>query len=146
MSPTYFTRIELKMRSQKLILFFITVFSIQAMAVEGRSKNSELAAIHTQEQSIQKLRKFLTNHPGDSREPDFLIRLSDLYFEKSGISFQYTEGESVKTASKLYTGSLEQASSVLTEMIRKYPSHVSVPDAYFKRGKSYKELSKLELS
>ena len=145
MNPTYFVRIELRMRSFKLTsLLFIAVFSVPAIAVEGRSKSNELAAIQTQEQSIQKLRKFLVNHPGDSREPDFLIRLADLYFEKSGISFQYTEGESVKVSSKLYTTSLTQASAVLTEVIRKYPSHTSIPDAYFKRGKAYKELKKIE--
>lgn len=121
-------------------------FAVEANAVEGRNKAKELAAIHTQEQSIQKLKKFLANHPGDPREPDFLVRLADLYFEKSGISFQYTEGESVKTHNKLYTTSLTQANAVLSDVIRKHPSHVSVPDAYFKRGKGYKELKKTELS
>lgn len=123
----------------------VTLLFISAIA-EANSKAKELAAIHTQEQSIQKLKKFLASHPGDSREPDFLIRLADLYFEKSGISFQYTEGESIKTQNKLYTNSLTQAASVLSDVIRKHPSHVSIPDAYFKRGKGYKELKKIELS
>ena len=134
------------MRSLLLTLILISNLPTHAIAVEGRSKGKELAAIQTQEQSIQKLKKFLANHPGDSREPDFLIRLADLYFEKSGISFQYTEGESIKTNKKFYTESLNQAASILSDMIRKYPSHISATDAYFKRGKAYKELKKIELA
>ena len=135
--------------ASEIIFLMLTVFSLSAVAAQtagSPSKGKELAAIHTQEQSIQKLRKFLKDHPNDPREPDFLVRLADLYFEKSGISFQYTEGESVKTSKKYYTDALTQASGVLSEMIRKYPSHVSAADAYFKRGKAYKELKQVSLS
>jgi len=130
----------------EVIFLLLSAFSLSAVAGTVPSKGKELAAIHTQEQSIQKLRKFLKDHPNDPREPDFLVRLADLYFEKSGISFQYTEGESVKTSKKYYTDALTQASSVLSEMIRKYPSHVSTADAYFKRGKAYKELKQIASS
>ena len=129
----------------EILAVLLCTLSLNALG-EGLSKGKELAAIHTQEQSIQKLRKFLKEHPGDSREPDFLIRLADLYFEKSGISFQYTEGESVMTAKKLYTDSLIQAADVLSLMLTKYPSHVSVADAYFKRGKANKELKHITQS
>jgi len=133
----------------EILFLMLTAFSLSAVAAQsanGPSKGKELAAIHTQEQSIQKLRKFLKDHPNDAREPDFLVRLADLYFEKSGISFQYTEGESVKTSKKYYTDALTQASAVLSEMIRKYPSHISAADAYFKRGKAYKELKQIASS
>ena len=137
---------KLRMRTLKFNLF-LTLMSFTLVAQDSlASKTKELAAIHTQEQSIQKLKQFLKTHAGDSREPDFLIRLADLYFEKSGISFQYTEGESVKTSSKFYKDSLNQATSVLSEVIRKYPSHVTITDAHFKRGKAFKELKKIDLA
>ncbi len=116
------------------------------MADESKLKIRELAAIETQGMSIRKLESFLTRHRNDPREPIFLNRLADLHLEKSGISFQYTEGESVRTHKKFFSTSLQDAIRTLDRLIRQYPNQSMIPEAYFKRARAHRELGNITAS
>jgi hypothetical protein len=104
-----------------------------------RSKLTDLAALSVQDKSITKLESLLKQHRGTPREPEILVRLGDLYLERSGISFRISEGAATKK-SHLYKESLTKGIGYLTQLISKYPYYVSVSMAHFKRGKAYKEL------
>lgn len=123
------------------MILFLTLFKTDpAEAIESSLKSKELAAMRTQDQSIKKLQTFISSHPGDLREGEFLNRLADLYLEKSGISFQYTEGESTRTSKQHYQNSLIKAVNALTQLITKHPRNERIAEAYFKRAKAFKEL------
>lgn len=107
-----------------------------------RSKLTDMAALGVQDKSIAKLESLLKQHRGSPREPEILIRLADLWLERSGISFRISEGGATKRA-HLYKDSLNKGVKYLTELIVKYPYYVSVPMAHFKRGKAFKELKKI---
>lgn len=107
-----------------------------------RSKLTDMAALGVQDKSISKLESLLKQHRGTPREPEILIRLADLYLERSGISFRISEGAATKK-SHLYKDSLNKGVKYLSELIAKYPYYVSVPIAHFKRGKAYKELHQI---
>ncbi len=108
------------------------------------TKLTDLAALGMQDKSIKKLKSLLHQYQGTSREPELLARLGDLYLERSGITFRVSEGTSIKNKSPLYLNSLKEASTILSELIRKYPYHALAPVSYFKRGKAYKELGQIQ--
>jgi hypothetical protein len=108
------------------------------------AKLTDMAALNIQDRSIKKLESLLKQYRGTGREPEFLTRLGDLYLERSGISFRISEGTSVKRKQANYTSSLKDSIRVLSELINKYPYHVQVPLAHFKRGKAYKELQHIK--
>lgn len=108
----------------------------------NHSKLTDLAALNVQDRSIGKLKGLLKQHRGTPREAEILVRLADLYLERSGITFRITEGGGTKRA-QLYKGSLNEGISILSELINKYPYHVSIPMAHFKRGKAFKELNRI---
>lgn len=128
---------------------YITII-LQTMTVSSAFSNDaswnqrQLAALNTGELSIQKLEKFLSTHPGDHREAEFLNRLADLYLEQSGISFDYTEGDSLRTGKNRYRASLKKSIEVMTRIMRQHPQHPSVPDLLYKQGKAFKELGQAE--
>lgn len=132
-------------------LFFTLILATSnigfAAGLDSSSKKTrEMAAILIQDRSIQKLEEFIKHHPNDRREIEFQKRLADLYLEKSGISFQYTEGESVRTKQKLYQSSLQKAVQKLDLLISKYPSHPGIDESLFKRGKAHQELGRMDLA
>ena len=94
-----------------------------------------MAALSIQDQSIRKLESLIRQYQGTPREAELLSRLADLYLERSGLSFQISEGASIKSKSKLYSNSLKEAVRVITTLLKKYPFHPLANAAHFKRGK-----------
>ena len=109
-------------------------------------KTHDLAALSIQDQSIQKLRGLLKEYRGSREEPALLLRLADLYLERSGITFRISEGKSLHSSTPLYTDSLREAAKAYTVLLGKYPFHTDTPIAHFKRGKAYHELGLLSLA
>lgn len=135
--------LEMKQLVPSLILFLFGL-AVYSVSHAGSERLTDLAALNIQEHSINKLEKMLKTYKGTEREPEFLSRLGDLYLERSGITFRVSEGvkeaQATKKKSSLYTSSLKESVRVLSLLITKYPNHTDVPEAYFKRGKAYKEL------
>ncbi len=115
-------------------------------ASDHPSALTDLAALSIQDKGIKKLKSLLGQYRGTRQEPDLLMRLSDLYLERSGISFRISEGTSITARSPLYTQSLKEASHSLSELINKYPQYPQIAHAIFKRGKAYKEMGLIESS
>ena len=134
-------------RAIQLLLILCGFFPKITLAADESlrsAKLTDLAALHTQDRSITKLQSLLKQYRGTPQEPEFLSRLADLYLQRSGISFRISEGSSVKKNSAIYTGSLKDSIRAYSELIQKYPTHSSMANAHFKRGKAYKELGQIK--
>ena len=128
-------------------LFALSTLSLThawAMEDSRTTKLTDLAALNIQDRSITKLQSLVKQYRGTSREPELLSRLADLYIQRSGITFRISEGTSVKKKNGLYTSSLKDSIRVYTELLQRYPYHISAANAHFKRGKAYKELEEIK--
>ena len=132
------------MKNSAFILL-LTILGAPAFAEfqASTSKISDLAALSIQDKSIKKLESLIRQYAGTTREAELLSRLADLYLERSGLSFQISEGVSIKNKSPLYANSLKEAVRVLTHLLKDYPTHPLANAAHFKRGKAYKEMDQV---
>ncbi len=110
------------------------------MPAEATRLESDLAALSIQDQGIHKLEALIKTHRGTREESELLLRLGDLYLERSGLSFRISEGKSVKERSPLHTRSLRGAIDAYSRLLREHPDHPRAPFARFKRGKALTEL------
>lgn len=118
-------------------------YAEEAQVRSKTAKLTDMAALSVQDRSINKLKSLLSQYRGTPREPEFLVRLADLYMERSGISFRISEGAATKKT-HLYKESLKESVKIFSEIIAKYPYYVGTPMAHFKRGKAYKELAQIK--
>ncbi len=128
-----------------VLFLFLTVLTTPAFAEfqASTSKLTDLAALSIQDRSIKKLESLIRQYQGTTREAELLSRLADLYLERSGLSFQISEGTSIKNKTPLYGNSLKEAIRVLSNLLKKFPTHPLADGAHFKRGKAYKELGQV---
>lgn len=115
---------------------------------EIHERNVDKVAAASQESAIQKLQALLKKYRGRPQEATLLAKLADLQQQYAAILFriahapQKKNGRMVPADLSRYTHSLNASVSTLNELIKKFPNHEEIPNAYFLRGKAYEEIGK----